>query len=138
MYRPYRGRFRLEQFGFHWIDSLVDILPGLTQLVASLSLRINDRSTQDYHRMILNGAEWSWMNPNRFQCMLPRLGRFLENPKIDDTKSGKSRFLSKYSILTLHLQSNSKSGLVLSVRLWRNSLWKRESLSHGSFVVRNR
>ena len=32
-----------------------------------------------------------------------RLGRFLENPKIDDTKSRKSRFLSKYSILARHL-----------------------------------
>ena len=36
-----------------------------------------------------------------------RLGRFLENPKIDDRKSRKSRFLSKYFILALHLQTEN-------------------------------
>ena len=59
-----------------------------------------------------------------------RLGRFLENPKIDDRKSRKSRFLSKYFILALHLQTEDLAQTSVrsyQVRThsksWRSKTW---------------
>ena len=61
------------------------------------------------------------MDPNRFQCMLLRLGRFLENPKIDDIKSRKSRFKTKNPILALYSENHG----------WPiKSLWWFVSVTH--------
>ena len=65
-----------------------------------------------------------------------RLGRFLENPKIDDRKSRKSRFLSKYFILALHLPKQILRILLLVhiSLVYNHCEAKRGPISHGLWI----